>query len=251
MEYNVKLEVFEGPFDLLFHLIEKSKVDIYDIPIADITQQYVQYIEDVKKFDLEITSEFLVMAATLIEIKSKMLLPNKKEEQLEMDIEEEDPRQNLVKRLIEYKKYKNAATEFKSREQIYTKFFYKNPEQFDQFLKCDTEELGDLEMKDLLDAFNRVLIKRKKINENRMHIREIKREEITLEDKLEQIKNLINKNSSLEFEKFFVNSFDRSEIVVTFLAILELMKLKFIIVQQNKTFGDIIVKRNIANNEVQ
>ncbi|TCO79826.1 segregation/condensation protein A [Marinisporobacter balticus] len=249
MTYQIKLEAFEGPFDLLFHLIEKAKVDIYNIPIAEIAEQYVQYIEDIKKFDLEITSEFLVMAATLIEIKSKMLLPNKKEEQLEMDIVEEDPREALVKRLIEYKKYKNAATEFKNREEIYTKFFYKQPEQFDQFVRSDTQELGELEMKDLLDAFNRMLKKRKKINQNRIHIKEIKREEITLEDKIKQVKNLIYQKNSLEFEKFFINSFDKSEIVVTFLAILELMKLKFIVVEQNGTFGNMVVTRNIENDE--
>ncbi|QEK13621.1 segregation/condensation protein A [Crassaminicella thermophila] len=250
MSYNVKLEVFEGPFDLLFHLIEKAKVDIYNIPIADIAEQYIQHIENMKKFDLEITSEFLVMASTLIEIKSKMLLPNKQEQQLEMDIVEEDPRQDLVKRLIEYKKFKNAAIEFKKREEIYTKIFYKDPEQLDQFVKYDKNELVDLDIKDLLDAFNRLLKKRKRINKNRIHITEIKRDAITIEDKIEQIKKIISKNTLLDFDQLFINSSDRSEVVVTFLALLELIKLKLIIVQQNKIFGNIIIKRNIANNEV-
>ena len=117
MSYTVKLEVFEGPFDLLVHLIEKAKVDIYNIPIAKITEQYLEYLEGFTTFDLEIASEFLVMAASLIEIKSKMLLPDKNDEQLSMDIVEEDPRQDLVKRLLEYKKFKNAAEEFKKREE--------------------------------------------------------------------------------------------------------------------------------------
>ncbi|QXM06072.1 segregation/condensation protein A [Crassaminicella indica] len=252
MSYNVKLEVFEGPFDLLFHLIEKSKVDIYNIPIKDIAEQYVQYIEDMKKFDLEITSEFLVMAATLIEIKSKMLLPKKQEKQIEMELDQEDPRQDLVKRLIAYKKYKNIASKLKDREEVYTKIFYKQPEQFDEFLKSNEKEVEDLEIKDLVKAFNRLISRRKKVSEsNVIDIRKIKREEITIEDKIEQIKKFFKEHVALAFEELFANPFDRNEIVVTFLALLELIKLKFIVVQQNKIFGDIVVKRNIISNEVQ
>ncbi|QZY56827.1 segregation/condensation protein A [Crassaminicella profunda] len=250
MAYNVKLEVFEGPFDLLFHLIEKSKVDIYNIPIADIAEQYIQYIEDLKKFDLEVTSEFLVMAATLIEIKSKMLLPNKQEEQIEMELCDEDPRKDLVKRLIEYKKYKNIALTLKDREEVYTKIFYKQPEQFDGFINNHEKEIEDLEIEDLINAFNHLLEKRKKLSKSSINLKEIKRDEITIEDKIDQIKNFFKEHISLAFEELFANPFDRNEIVVTFLALLELIKLKFIVVQQNKIFGNIIVKRNIISNEV-
>src|SRR5690554_6682684 len=114
MSYNVKLEVFEGPFDLLFHLIEKNEVDIYDIPIAVITRQYLQYLDELRFFDIEIASEFLVMAATLLHIKSKMLLPNPKDETMK---EDEDPRQQLVERLMEYKKYKEVTGELSKREE--------------------------------------------------------------------------------------------------------------------------------------
>lgn len=244
MSYNIKLEVFEGPMDLLFHLIEKAKVDIYNIPIAEIAEQYIQYIENMKSFDLEITSEFLVMAATLLEIKSKMLLPNKKEEQMEMELQDEDPRESLVKRLIEYKKYKNMAKEFKNREEIYTKFFYKEQEQLDQFIKLDTKEVQNVEIDDLFKALNRLIKKRKKLNQNKMNVHEIEREEITLEEKMKEIKKLFDQNHSLEFENLFKEPLTRSEIVVTFLAILELIKLSVIIARQEEIFGDIILKRN-------
>lgn len=242
MSYNVKLETFEGPFDLLFHLIEKSKVDIYDIPIANIAQQYIEYIENMKKFDLEVTSEFLIMAATLMEIKSKMLLPNKQEKQLEIDLEE-DPRQELVSKLLEYKKYKQVALEFKERENINKKIFYKQQSQLDQFVKYDENNIIDIDMGILLNAFKKLLKKRKKVNESPVHFNEIKREEITIENRIEHIKKRLYEEDSLEFEELFSQSFSKSEIVVTFLAILELMKLKFIKVQQTKVFGHIFLNK--------
>ncbi|WZL74924.1 segregation/condensation protein A [Clostridiaceae bacterium 35-E11] len=251
MAYNVKLEVFEGPFDLLFHLIEKAQVDIYNIPIATIAEQYIQYIQEMKDFDLEVTSEFLVMAATLLEIKSKMLLPQKQEEQLEIELESEDPRKELVKRLIEYKKYKHMAIELKKREEVYKKVFYKQQEQLDQFIVCDEQELDNLELKDLLEAFHRLVKKRIRTNENRLHFNEIKRDTFTIEYKIEQIKNLLANNNFLTFEQLFFDAYDKSEIVITFLALLELMKLKFILAQQNEAFGTIILKKNVISNEVQ
>ncbi|MBF8983018.1 segregation/condensation protein A [Lutibacter sp. B2] len=242
MLYNVKLETFEGPFDLLFHLIEKSKVDIYDIPIANIAQQYIDYIKNMKKFDLEVTSEFIIMAATLMEIKSKMLLPDKQEKQLAIDLEE-DPRQELVSKLLEYKKYKQVALEFKERENSNKKIFYKQQAQLDQFVKYDKNNIIDIDMGILLNAFKKLLKKRKKVNESPVYVNEIKREEITIENRIEHIKKRLYEESSLEFEELFSQSFSKSEIVVTFLAILELMKLKFIKVQQTNVFGRIFLNR--------
>ncbi|WP_053957364.1 segregation/condensation protein A [Inediibacterium massiliense] len=247
MSYNIKLKEFEGPFDLLFHLIEKAKVDIYNIPIAKITEQYMDYIENMKKFDLEIASEFLVMAATLIEIKSKMLLPNEEESQIAMDIEEEDPRKELVKRLIEYKKYKYVATEFKNREELHTKIFYKDPEQFDEYIQTDSKEIENMDMKDLIDAFEKLLKKRKKLSQDNINFHSIQRDEYSLEDKIESIKEIITLEHSVEFEDLFHAPWSKSEMVVTFLALLELIKLKFILVQQDRVFGRIMIQRKVIN----
>ena len=242
MSYTVKLEVFEGPFDLLVHLIEKAKVDIYNIPIAKITEQYLEYLEGFTTFDLEIASEFLVMAASLIEIKSKMLLPDKNEEQLSMDIVEEDPRQDLVKRLLEYKKFKNAAEEFKKREEEYKRIYYKPQDQLDQYIDDDNNELLDLKISDLVGAFNNLLIKkRNSANQYQMKIREIEREEISIENKINEIKKWILSKKNINFQQLIMSCSCKSEAIVTFLALLELVKIKYLIIKQSKVFGEIIV----------
>lgn len=241
MKYNVVLETFEGPFDLLFHLIEKNEVDIYDIPIAQITDQYIDYLETMKVLDLEITSEFLVMAATLLEIKSKMLLPEKnKGEQLE--IEEEDPRQELIRRLIEYKKYKDAAENLKIKEEIQSRVFFKPQEELEQFsYKEEQLVLEGIKLIDLVSAFNKV-IKKKNLNvKEKINIKEIKRDEVTIEESMEKIKRYINARKKVKFDELFEEDKTRTSIVVTFLAILELIKLKVITLKQEKNFGDIII----------
>jgi segregation and condensation protein A len=241
MKYNVVLETFEGPFDLLFHLIEKNEVDIYDIPIAQITDQYIDYLETMKVLDLEITSEFLVMAATLLEIKSKMLLPDKnKGEQLE--IEEEDPRQELIRRLIEYKKYKDAAESLKIKEEIQSKVFFKPQEELEQFsYKEEQLVLEGIKLIDLVSAFNKVIKKKNLDVKEKIDIKEIKRDEITIEESMEKIKRQINVRKEVKFDELFEEDKTRTSIVITFLAILELIKLKVITLKQEKNFGDIII----------
>ncbi|MFT9495584.1 segregation and condensation protein A [Anaerosolibacter sp.] len=250
MTYNVKLETFEGPFDLLYHLIEKAEVDIYNIPIAQITDQYIQYIQDMQKFDLEVTSEFLVMAATLIEIKSKMLLPNKHEEQLVIAIDEIDPRQDLIARLIEYKKYKTAAEEFKKREDVFKKIFYKSQEQLDQYIKYDDIELVEMDLNTLISAFNKLLEKRKNHSKLQAYVDEIQRDEVTIEDKISQIQQYLEIHHAVDFHHLFSDSCSKSEIVVTFLALLELIKLNYLTVQQSRIFDKIIIKKIDSVNGV-
>ncbi|MTI67811.1 MAG: segregation/condensation protein A [Firmicutes bacterium] len=247
MKYTVVLESFEGPFDLLYHLIEKSEVDIYDIPISDIADQYINYLEKMEELDLDITSEFLVMAATLLEIKSKMLLPKEKNEGEQLEFEETDPREELVRRLIEYKKYKIAAEKLKEKELIHSKVFYKPKEEIEHFYESKDDILEGLELSDLVKALDKVIKKNKTSNEN-FNMKNIEREEITIEQAMNSILGLISENDKIEFDDLFINKVNRSNIVVTFLALLELIKLENITIVQTNNFGNIIIKKYDKDN---
>ncbi|MCG8540953.1 MAG: segregation/condensation protein A [Clostridia bacterium] len=244
MDYEIKLEAFEGPFDLLFHLIEKNEIDIYNIPISDITEQYLDYINQMKDIDMEVASEFLVMAATLLEIKSKMLLPNPVEEQLEFDVQGLDPRRDLVLKLIEYKKYKNIADFFKEREDIYGKVHFKPQEQLEEFIKEDVVKKTELNLEEeiLIKAIKRVMQKIEKLDMNKKKFfKELKRDLYTVEDKISFLKNRIEKKKKIKFFDLFKEDRCRLEIVVTFLAVLELLKLKTINIKQDNIFDDILI----------
>ncbi|KPU28115.1 chromosome segregation protein ScpA [Caloranaerobacter sp. TR13] len=240
MKYNVVLEIFEGPLDLLLHLIDKNEVDITDIPISKITEQYLEYLEKMKDLDLEITSEFLLMAATLLEIKSKMLLPKKKDKGRQLEIDEIDPREDLVKKLIEYKRFKEAAVKLKEKELLQKKLFFKPREEIDLDLSNEKLELEDIKIEDLLKVFCNI-VKRKDIETNKIRIHEIKRDEISIEESMKKIKKLLSKKRSINFTDLFDENSSRIYIVVTFLSLLELMKLKIIAIKQEKNFGNIYI----------
>lgn len=243
MEYKVILEAFEGPLDLLMHLIEKEKVDIYDIPIAKITDQYIEYIQSMQNIDLNLTSEFLVMAATLLEIKSKMLLPksNREDEQLEM--EEVDPREELVRRLVEYKKFKAAAESLRAKSDTQSKIFFKQKEELEEFMEQDSFELEKIDFKELFLAYVNILNKAQK-DINEINLTEIQRDELTIEDCMDDIENVIRQKKKVKFDELFNEGITKNKIVVIFLSILELIKLKRIKVVQERNFGDIIIKSN-------
>lgn len=241
--YNVKIDAFEGPLDLLLHLINRLEIDIYDIPVAQITEQYLIYIKTMNELKLDIASEFLVMAATLLAIKSKMLLPKHEEELDELDAEityEEDPRDELVERLIEYRKFKEAAQDLKSLEEERGLMFTKPPSDLSDFAKEKQPEKTELNITlyDMLAAFQK-LMRRKKLQ--RPMSTKIARQEISIETRmteimveLKQIKGRKNFNELFPYPA-------KEHIVVTFLAILELIKRKAIDVEQNENFGDIFV----------
>lgn len=244
MSYNVKLETFEGPFDLLFHLIEKSEIDIYNIPISDITEQYLAYIERMQSLDMELASEFLVMAATLLEIKSRMLLPNPVEEQLEFDLQGVDPRRDLVLKLIEYKKFKSIAQFLKDREEVYGKVFFKNQEDLVDYINKDKIKTISTTMEEevLINAIKKLLSKPSKIDNNRKQFfKELKRDIFTVEDKIKLFKRRLEESKSIRFFDLFNRDTCRLEIVVTFLALLELLKLKVISIKQDNLFDEIII----------
>lgn len=244
MEYKVVLEAFEGPLDLLMHLIEKEKVDIYDIPIAKITDQYIEYIKTMQSIDLNMTSEFLVMAATLLEIKSKMLLPSNSKEDEQLEIGEIDPREDLVRRLLEYKKFKVAAEELKAKGDNQSKVFFKQKEELEEFIGQDSFELEKVDFKELFLAYINVL-NRSKDDIIEINLTEIQRDELTIEDCMDNLGNLIKEKKRIKFDELFDNNITKTKIVVIFLSILELIKLKRIKVIQEQNFGDIIIKSHI------
>lgn len=235
--YKVKTDIFEGPLDLLLHLINKLEIDIYDIPMAEITDQYLAFIQTMKKIELNIASEYLVMAATLIHIKSKMLLPK---ENIEIDDNyEEDPREELIERLIEYRKYKEAALKLKEKETGNEQSFTRPPIMFQQVTEKRAVVQGDLTVYDMIDALEKVLKRKSWIEPIETTI---DRFEISIEDAmLTIVRQLKNTSSLLEFNELFPVNHKRY-IVTTFLALLELMKEQKINIQQADRFAPIYVK---------
>lgn len=242
---DVRLNVFEGPLDLLLHLIEKNKVNIYDIPIVTITEQYLEYVNNMEEEDLDIVSEFLVMAATLIKIKSKMLLP-KDEEALE---EDDDPRDELVRRLLEYKMYKYAANELKDLELEGNKVLYKSssipPEVKQIKQEIDPFELiskADINLEKLNEIFKSVMRKQAfKVDPIRSKFKEIEREEIPIEEKMAQIREQVRGLLGINFRTLLEMQASRANIIATFLAVLELMKVGAISIRQEEMFGEIMI----------
>ncbi len=237
MDYKIVLDAFEGPLDLLLSLISKAKVDIYDIPINIITHQYLEYIYSMEELDLSIASDFLLMAATLLEIKSKMLLPG---EVIIVDDEEieVDPREELVRRLIEYKKYKEAAEELRVSENIELGVYYKPKEDFADYDYTYDDIEFDLNL--LLKSLNNI-IKRRGIIRESLDIREIHREEYRLEDCIDEITMSLKLKNKINFEDLLSENSTRNEVVAYFLSILELIRLGRINVTQDKLYHDIII----------
>jgi segregation and condensation protein A len=237
MEYQVKLPIFEGPMDLLLHLIEKNELDIYNIPIALITKQYMEYLELAGEIDLELTSEFLVMACTLLSIKAKMLLPKPIVEITEE--EGPDPRQELVERLLEYKQYKEQAEIFKELEERQLKCFWRVIDDVQLLKKFPpANPVGSLDMDDLVAVLSEVLKKMK----HRQQTVSLNREEVTIKDKIKDIVTLLHeKPHGLSFYKLFPAEVTKEEIIVTFLALLELIRREKIFVKQQKLFDDIYI----------
>ncbi len=234
-DYKVKLEVFEGPLDLLLYLIRRDEIDIYDIPIEHITKQYLEYLDAFKVLDIDIAGEFVVMAAQLIYIKSRSLLPPS---QLppEEGAEEEDPRWELVRQLLEYKKFKEAAAQLGEREAVQSQIYRRLPDAPD--IEPD-RPIAEVSIFDLIAAFQKALKKTKK-QEN---LAEIFEESFTVSDKIEFVLKFTRPGIPLKFSELFASTVSRTEMVVTFLALLELIRLKQIRVVQPEPFAEIELNR--------
>lgn len=236
MVYQVKLPVFEGPLDLLLSLIEDNEIDIYNIPIAQITQQYLDYLELAGKIDLELTSEFLVMACTLLSIKAQMLLPKPVVEATE-EMQEPDPREELVQKLLEYKEYKEKARCFHELEERQSKYFWREIDDA-QLLKefPPPNPIGNVSWEDLVAVFTKVLERAEK----REQTLSLNRDRITVKEKIDYIIAMLNdKSRGLSFYQLIADTVSKEEIIVTFLALLELIKLGKIFVRQKGLFKDI------------
>lgn len=244
MAIPVKLNVFEGPLDLLLHLIDKNKIDIYDIPIVEITDQYMEYIRSMEEEDLGVMSEFMVMAATLLDIKCRMLLPKEVNE----DGEEEDPRAELVEKLLEYKMYKYMSYELKDRMDDAANVYYKKPTIPKEVLQyrepVDPKELLEGLTLEKLNAVFQSIVRRQedKIDPIRSRFGRIEKEEVSLSDKMLQMKEYAREHRRFSFRNLLEKQHSRVQVIVTFLSVLELMKMGHIHVDQESLFGDIEIE---------
>jgi len=239
MSYKVRLELFEGPLDLLLYLVKKDHLNIYDIPIAQVTDQYLQYLNLMQLLDLNIAGEFLVMAATLMQIKSRLLLPPQEGGGLEA---EEDPRQELVNRLLEYEKFKEIAEGLRHREAEQKEVFKRSPSEADRELKAETEVYFEASIFELINAFSKAL---EEVPKEVFY--EVIKDEFTIEEKIHEILHLLLVVPAARLSEMFGKARNKLEIIVTFLAILELIRLKEIVARQRDLFDEIEVTRNKEN----
>lgn len=243
MAIPIKLEVFEGPLDLLLHLIDKNKVNIYDIPIVLITQQYMEYVNGMEKKDLNVVSEFLVMAATLLDIKSRMLLPKEVNE----DGEEQDPRAELVEKLLEYKMYKYMSYELKDMYIDADKSMYKMPTIPKEIMAykqpVNLEELvGDMNLAKLQAIFDDIMKRQEnRVDPIRSRFGRIEKEEVSLEEKMVYVRNYIMEHEHFSFKELLGMASSKVQVIVTFLAVLELIKMGNITVEQENREDDIAI----------
>lgn len=238
-EYKVKFEVFEGPLDLLLYLIKKEEVDIYEVNLTKLATQFIEYIEMMREFDLEIAGEFLVMASTLMYIKSRELLPVDQQVQVEGEEEGEDPRWELIRQLVEYKKFKDAAAQLQLLETRQEGTFPRVPGK----LEFEAEQPAlkpDVSIFDLLNAVNVVL---KRIAEKQGNAREIFEDKWTVSEKIEYIVRILTARAAVKFSELFEDATSRSEVVCTFLALLELIRLKQLACTQSTEFAEIDIRR--------
>lgn len=233
--YSIKVAAFEGPLDLLLHLIKDNKIDIYDIPISLITRQYLEYIEMMKELNLEIASEFLVMAATLIYIKSRMLLPP--DETIETE-EQEDPRAGLVQRLLEYQAYKEASATLREKEEVWANIFSRLPVDKDEIIFEPEPYLFDINIFDLMAALKKIISKAPP------EAIKITREILTVKDRIALILDKMENEHTMRFDALFEGDATRLQIIVTFLALLEILRLGLVRAYQDKDFGTIWIMRH-------
>ncbi len=240
MNYKIKLELFEGPLDLLLYLVKKDHLNIYDIPISKVTEQYLEYINLMQLLDLNVAGEFLVMAATLMQIKSKMLLPA--EEGSGVEEEDEDPREELVRRLLEYEKFKEIAENLRQKETDQREVFKRPKTEIDKSEAKGQEAYFEASIFDLINAFSKAV---KDIPKDIFY--EVVKDQFTVEQATHEILHLLLVKSEVKLSELFARAKNKLDIIVTFLAILELIRMKEIVARQDALFEDIEILRNKEN----
>ncbi len=241
MSYKVRLQTFEGPFDLLVYLIENAQMSIYDIKISEITSQYLAYIQTMQETDVYVASEFMVLASALIEIKSKMILPRMVDAG-DGSVVEEDPRTELVQRLLEYKRFKQAAEILAEQEERCSHIYEKPQEDISAYLE-EPDEYLRLDLAQFAAAFNLFIQKKQKVDSVRKHYTRIERERARMEERISYIAGVLKKSIGqfFSFKEFIHNKKDRYDVVVTFVSLLEMAKNRIVHVEQSSTYGDIQV----------
>lgn len=234
MHYEIKINDFEGPLDLLLHLIKKSNIDIYEINLVEITNQYLEYIKKMEEFNLDVASEYLVVAAELIELKSRALLPNQEKEE---DAFEEDPKETLINRLIEYKKYKDMSDSFRNLEEKRKEIFTKMPSNYDQYIEGLLVKNSNLSISDLISIMNK-FIDRKELEKPLKTT--VANKEYSLKDRISSIKNILKDRKKITLSEL-IEIKDKSYIVITFLSVLEMAKNNEIIIKQDNNFNNIFI----------
>lgn len=240
MDYSIKINEFEGPLDLLLHLIKQSNIDIYDIEISEITKQYLDYINKMEELNINVASSYIVMAAELMEIKSKSLLPKKEDEEIEED-EEVISKENLINKLIEYKKYKEMAPSFKKLETNRQNIYIKSPEKLNNYLDETIVNEGDISVSALVDAFKKFLERK---NLEKPITTKITNKEYSVKERKHNIKNILKEKKTVLFTELFEEN-NTSFIIVTFLSILEMTKEKEIIIKQDTNFSNITIELKV------
>lgn len=240
MEHKIILEAFEGPLDLLLNLIEKAKVDIYDIPINIITEQYMEYIYEMEELNLDVASDFLILASTLLQIKSRMLLPKEKVlvdgEEIELD-----PRDELVLQILSYKSFKEVAEQLREIGEVESMAYYKPQEDLSVFDDKE-EELGPFDLNQLIKSINNLIEKREQLNFT-FDINEIKRDEYSIKECSDFIIKKLNEQNSFNFTDLLNKQTSRNEIIAYFLSILELTKTGYITIKQKEFYSDLIISK--------
>lgn len=235
-EHKVQLEVFEGPLDLLLYLVKKEEVDIYEVNLTKIATQFLDYVEVMRELDLEIAGEFLVMAATLMYIKSRELLPADQQAQVEEEDESEDPRWELIRQLVEYKKFKDAAAGLQEREALQENVFPRVPAKL-EFESERPAPKPEVSVFDLINAVSSILRRFAQREESR----DVFEDRWTVSEKIEQLMRIVRDRTRVQFFELFESTTSRSEVVATFLALLELIRLRMLAASQPEPFGEILI----------